>query len=348
MKVIIFMMAYNAQATIKRTIESILNQTFCNWEYYILDNGSTDDTQDIIFEYSQKDERIIPIHVNKNDTRNGNAFFHVLTIATDANYIVWCDADDTYTLDFLENMVNFSETNCLDIAACGYDIVDGLTGKKIKHRALERHLVLQDSLFRDEFIQYRGFTLHLWGKLYSIPFLKQIQHDAGTTEVERIGSDSLLVLKLFKKATRAGIYGKAMYHHYRYPNSLSYTLIEEKSGIIGYHNLWIATKEYLESYGPISKLNEDFLHAIHLSFVDELTEKVFAAKLDTKKKLELLNMVFSDSVWVDTLKRKADPMFHNLAAREKFILHIKQSIAALPGIEAYQVQMEELFSYLNR
>ena len=47
-------MAYNAQETIGRTIESILNQTFGNFEYYILDNASTDATEDIISDYGRK------------------------------------------------------------------------------------------------------------------------------------------------------------------------------------------------------------------------------------------------------------------------------------------------------
>ena len=53
-KVIIFTMAYNAQETIGRTITSILNQTFGNFEYYILDNASTDNTEEVIFDYGKK------------------------------------------------------------------------------------------------------------------------------------------------------------------------------------------------------------------------------------------------------------------------------------------------------
>ena len=69
-KVIIFTMAYNAQETIGRTITSILNQTFGNFEYYILDNASTDNTEEVIFDYGKKDERIIPLHFNNNDPTN--------------------------------------------------------------------------------------------------------------------------------------------------------------------------------------------------------------------------------------------------------------------------------------
>ncbi len=342
MKVIVFTMAYNASQTISRTIESILNQTFTNFEYYILDNASTDDTGKIIGKYQEKDGRIHGIRVNKNDPPNGGAFFHTLTWASDADYIVWCDADDTYTSDFLENMVRFSTENNLDIAACGYNKIDGETGEIIKHRALERNLVLYDELFTEEFIKYRGFTSFLWGKLYSIPFLRE-KGSTGTVEKESICNDSMWSLRVFKKAKKAGIYGKAMYNYYQYPKSLSNMSIE--FSIKSYYNLWQATKEYLEQYGPISKPNKDFLYAISLSLAEEQNEKIFSSNLDTNIKLKLLDEVYGTSLWKETMQWEADPMFHNLAARTEYIKATKEKIENLPDIEKYPEVKERLFSY---
>lgn len=344
MKVIVFTMAYNAQMTIGRTIEGILNQTFGDFEYYILDNASTDHTADIILDYSQKDERIIPIHVNKNDPPNGGAFFHALIHASNAKYAVWCDADDVYTSDFLENMVSFAEENQLDIVACGYDKIDGMTGEIIKHRTLEKNLVLHEQLFEEEFIQYRGFISYLWGKLYSIPFLKE-KRSTGTARKERICNDSVWTLGLFQKASRAGIYGKAMYQYYQYPHSLSHMNIE--ASLSSYRDLWAGTKEYLEYYGPISRLNEDFLYAIHLSLVEEMSGNVFEAELDTEKKLGLMIEIFSDPVWADTWKRDADPIFRNLAARKEFASDIKEKILSMPDAEQYSSLIQRLFTYFD-
>lgn len=342
MKVIIFTMAYNAQSTIRRTIESILNQTYCNFEYYILNNASTDDTEEIIYEYCKKDDRIIPISVNKNDPPNGGAFFHTLVHASDAKYIVWCDADDAYTPDFLENMVNFAEENDLDLAACGYDKIDGLTGKVLKHKSLNENLIIYDQLFADSFIQYRGFISYLWGKLYSIPFLKRkIATGTGALKKERICNDTIGTLNMFRKAKRVGIYAKSMYQYYQYPHSLSHQNIE--ASLSSYRDLWNVTRKYLEYYGPISKLNEDFLYAIHLSLVDEAVGNIFASALDTKKKLELLEEVFCDPVWADTLNRDADPVFQNLAARGKFVSDIKEKINALPNNEEHK----QLVNHIN-
>jgi len=324
---VFFTMAYNAQHTIRRTIDSILNQSRGDLEYYVLDNGSTDDTEDIILEYEKKDDRVKPLHVNTNDITNGGAFFSMLFRETSAKYIAWCDADDEYDPDFLENMILFSEDNQLDIASCGYDKIDGNTGEVLKHRALDENLVLHDNVFADEFIKYRGFTTYLWGKLYSTDYLRHIKA-WGTERENRICNDSIVTLRLFKKARRAGVYGRAMYKYYQYPYSLSRTNIEKS--LCSYKYLWGETKKFLEYFGPVSKLNEDFLYAIHLSLVEEATNNVLSSELPADVKLDCLLKLFSDPVWEETLTRDADPQFKNLAARSEYVSQIKTRILALP------------------
>ena len=343
-KVIIFTMAYNAQNTIRRTIESILNQTFSNFKYFILDNASTDNTEEIILDYCKTDNRIIPLHVNKNDPPNGGAFFHAITRASNADYAVWCDADDEYTLDFLEKTINFAEENQLDMVACGYDKIDCATGEIIKQKMLPENLIIEGELFTERFIQYRGFMSYLWGKLYSIPFLKR-KSTTRVSDEERICQDSMYMVGMFRKAERVGIYGEPMYKYYQYPHSLSSMNIE--AGLSSYSDLWHVTKKYIESYGPISKQNEDFLYAIHLSLVEEAVGNIFEAELDTEKKLELLEKVFSDPVWVKTLTRNADPMFHSLANRRNYVADVKDKIVNLPEIELFPQKAEGVLNKLE-
>lgn len=343
-KVIIFTMAYNAQKTIRRTIESIINQTYSNFQYFILDNASTDDTGKVIAEYSEADSRIVPLRVNKNDPPNGGAFFSALVHASDADYIVWCDADDSYKPDFLEKTVRFAKENNLDMVSCGYEKIDGITGEVIKQKESTRNMILYDRLFESEFISYRGYMSYLWGKLYSVPFLRE-RRITGTVSKEQICNDTNWVMGVFSKAKRVGIYGEPMYEYYQYPRSLSRTNIE--ASLSSYHDLWVATKEYIEFYGPVSKQNEDFLYAIHLSLVEEAVGNIFEAELDTKKKLELLEKVFSDPVWVETLTRDADPMFHSLANRSKYVAEVKNKLLNLPGTELWQEKTEFVLSLLE-
>lgn len=326
MKVIIFTMAFNAEKTVERTIDSILGQTFGNFEYYILDNGATDHTGEIIQRYAAMDGRVKPIRLNKNDPTNGGALFSLLATASDADYIVWCDADDTYSPTFLEKMTAFAQENNLDIAACGYDCIDGVSGEVVKHRALSENLIVAGDGFTEKFIQYRGFTSFLWGKLYALSALRASKC-LGTAPAHHVCTDTCGTLSFFAGAKRIGIYGEALYQYYQYPRSLSNTGVE--TILESYQILWRSTRAYLAGYGPISRLNMDFLYAIYLSLTDEAAGRIFSSELEAKKKLEMLGKLFHEPLWAETLAREADPQFRNLADREAYVQRMKERILAL-------------------
>ena len=65
-KIIVEIHAYNEEKNVGRAIESVLNQTHKNFELHVLDNGSTDNTFDIIMEYAKRDKRVIPHKFYKN------------------------------------------------------------------------------------------------------------------------------------------------------------------------------------------------------------------------------------------------------------------------------------------
>ena len=71
--IIVLTIAYNAENTLARTIESILSQTYGDFRYYALDNASTDSTYDIISEYADKDERITALKNEINIFRAAEA-----------------------------------------------------------------------------------------------------------------------------------------------------------------------------------------------------------------------------------------------------------------------------------
>ena len=341
---IFFTQAYNARNTIRRTVNSVLNQTHGDFEYFLFDNGSTDDTEEIILEYAMLDKRIKPIHINYNHITNGGTIWATIIHATYAKYVVWCDADDEYTPDFLENMISFMEDNNLDIASCGYEKVDGFSNEVIKRRTLDKNLIIHDNLFTEEFIKYRGFTAYTWGKLYSVKHLRSSNLIA-TERKNRVCNDSIWTLGVFREAARAGVYGKAMYKYYQYPRSLSNVDIE--SNLSSFCEYWHETKKYLEHYGPISKINEDFLYAIHLSLVEEAVDKVFASELSTSAKLSCLDQIFKDPVWKDTMTRNADQQFKNLAARGEYVNNVKNRILALPVVSEHREQAENTIQCLS-
>ncbi len=99
--------AYNAEQYIRTAIESILNQSFTDFEYIILDDASTDSTWEVIQEYAKKDKRIRIVRNKKNMYIAGAR--NMLIKEAKGKYIVWQDADDISLPNRIEHQYQFME-----------------------------------------------------------------------------------------------------------------------------------------------------------------------------------------------------------------------------------------------
>ncbi|PLX28259.1 glycosyltransferase [Candidatus Parcubacteria bacterium] len=115
-KVSVLMSAYNAERFIGSAIESILNQSFTDFECVIVDDGSTDNTFEIIEQYRKNDPRIHIVHNEQNIglTRSLN----IGSSHCKGVYIARLDADDVCHQDRLKEQYDFMESH-QDIALCG-------------------------------------------------------------------------------------------------------------------------------------------------------------------------------------------------------------------------------------
>lgn len=106
-KVSIIMGIYNCVDTLERAIDSILKQTYKNWELIMCDDGSTDRTYDLAQKYAKKYDNIIVIQNSKNQ-RLAYSLNHCLQYAT-GKYIARMDADDESMEERLAIQVKFLE-----------------------------------------------------------------------------------------------------------------------------------------------------------------------------------------------------------------------------------------------
>ncbi|WP_374032747.1 glycosyltransferase family 2 protein [Bdellovibrio bacteriovorus] len=105
--------AYNAQAFISATIDSVLAQTYSNWEHLIvIDCNSKDRTEEIVQEYARKDPRVkcIKSPLAKGAAANRNT---ALAMAK-GTFIAFVDADDLWVPQKLEKQLAFMEKNNYD------------------------------------------------------------------------------------------------------------------------------------------------------------------------------------------------------------------------------------------
>lgn len=125
MKISVIMLTHNREAFIENMVQDILNQTYSDFEYIIVDNGSSDQSGAIADRYAERDKRIRVIHLDK-PVSIGRGRNIGLSNAI-GEYIAFVDDDDRVRSDFLEFLLDLMEENNADISMCGATEGDGIT-----------------------------------------------------------------------------------------------------------------------------------------------------------------------------------------------------------------------------
>jgi len=107
-KISLGLLVYNGEHYLGQTIDSLLSQTYGNFELFVSDNASTDGTEDICRSYAALDRRISYIRQRENIGAMGNFNFLVSRATTD--YFKWCAADDLIAPIFLAKCIEFLES----------------------------------------------------------------------------------------------------------------------------------------------------------------------------------------------------------------------------------------------
>lgn len=117
----IIMPSYNTGRFIKETIESVLAQSYPTWELIIVDDCSTDDTDDVVSQYLA-DERIRYI---KNDTNSGAAVSRNRALReAKGKWIAFLDSDDLWEPDKLQKQISFMRDNGYHFSYTNYIEID--------------------------------------------------------------------------------------------------------------------------------------------------------------------------------------------------------------------------------
>jgi hypothetical protein len=128
---------YNRARFIGKAIESVQQQTFTDWEYVIVDNGSTDNTREVVKRYAAKDNRVrlIENHVNVIALS-----LNIGVRAARGKYISQLDSDDEYLPKTLAHMVAGLESHANWGVAIGYYELMNEDGESLPEFGIIKHL----------------------------------------------------------------------------------------------------------------------------------------------------------------------------------------------------------------
>ncbi len=191
LKISIIIPVYNVEQYVANCLESVINQTYKNLEIIIVNDGATDNSPEICYDYSKKDSRIILINQeNKGLSGARNTGMNAAT----GDYIAFIDSDDTMHENMLEIMLSTIIKYDLKIVECdfvkgGYDSNIEFHQNKVEVQDIEKAL---------NRINKPGFY-STWTKLYRSDLLENLNFIPG-----KIHEDTLMTSQVYKRINHIG------------------------------------------------------------------------------------------------------------------------------------------------
>jgi glycosyltransferase involved in cell wall biosynthesis len=261
----VIMPVYNAEKYLNEAIESILNQTFKDFEFIIVNDGSTDNSLNIIEKYKNQDDRIKVIN------RENRGLIYSLNEAimkSSGIYIARMDSDDISLPTRFEEQVNILEQNKeVEVVGCHYNIIDNSGNIRKQHRV---PLSTEDIFFN---------------LFYSTPFAHPSVMIKKEILINNLYSDNIetsavedyeLWTRIYNKNNFFNI-DKCLFSYRIYGESFSDTKKKKmyKSGMIVSKHFFKKNYNYLKELLKNKYASEYFFRMLSILFNSNISKKLF-------------------------------------------------------------------------
>ena len=275
---------YNTEKYLEECLESILNQTLSDIEIICIDDKSTDNSLQILKEYSKKDERII---IMENDSNRGLSFNRNKGMAhAKGKYVSFIDADDKIDVDAYEKLYNFIEENNQDFIifnAIRFTDYGRKYDSELHKIAISDKPITSTNILKNrEFV----FDTGAWNKFINKDFLlnSKIKFKEG-----RFYEDLLFSMELFCASDSIGVLPDVYYYWRIRKDDENKSITQEYSNI---ENI----KDRLYIINEINELLDDSKYS---SLIDSYNKKLL--KIDYR---HIVNQLSSDNSEIINLVEK--------------------------------------------
>lgn len=284
-KISIIVPVYNAEKTLTRCVDSLLEQNYPNIEIILVDDGSKDHSLSLCRDYAEKYDRICVISKLNNGVSSArNAGLNAAT----GDYVMFCDSDDWVEPDWCETMVNAYKPGHL--VMCGYychkeDCIFG-GGEE---NTTQKEIPKEDYLLT---MQIGGFAP--WNKLYSREIIEaaKIRFPESIT----LGEDKLFVWRYLCQLTDGIIYCKKPLNHYVWPQGHSLTTNLPEDYYKQCQKIFYEIQRDIENGVACSgRAKKQFYQDSYYQYECAI-RRVFQSKsMSIKKKLRLVDEIMKDN-----------------------------------------------------
>lgn len=306
-KVTFFMMAYNAESYIEKSVRSVLNQTEKDINIFIINNGSTDNTSAILQKLQNEDSRIHFTTNKKNGVRdNGKEVFEKGWWFYDeeklGEYISIIDSDDWIKEDFVEILYNKAKESNADITVGGTDFVDS-KDNVIGNRFIPDMVLSNLSEIGNNFpILYNNFRTW-WGKLFKKEFFFNNYEKAWLPKIQLLIDrvhykiDTTIMMEYLEVCSKICCVSKTLYSCYLRENSMYSTRYPSIFRFTEAYSLYFHGLSVLKKYNLCTIENLNFMVRIHWAYIYENFNSVLYCKdVPIEERYRFLEAIANDDI----------------------------------------------------
>lgn len=199
----IVMPVYNAGNELKRSIGSVLNQTYENWELIIINDGSTDNTLEVANSMAQMDDRVTIF--SQDNSGPGTARNNGISKCT-GDYVAFIDSDDYYDSEFLMSVNTVNEISSKDIIFV--DFVNEDKNGKVYDCS---NIYSLRNKKKNELLSMQMTGLMPWGPVVKVSRL-EIAKKFSFSNID-VGEEAVFSFDLLSNCSSIGFVEKPLYHY---------------------------------------------------------------------------------------------------------------------------------------
>ncbi|MGK4047086.1 glycosyltransferase family 2 protein [Ligilactobacillus salivarius] len=282
-KVSIGVPVYNVETYLRECLDSIMNQTFKDFEVIMVDDGSTDNSFMICQEYVARDNRFKLFH--QENKGNGGARNTCLKYMH-GEFITWIDSDDVVDNNYLERLLEVQAETGADIVRCSKKHIRGnniflITTYDRIYKTKEKIIEVSKLDLILDAIDYRLLVIEFWGTLIHRELYNGITFSQGV-----VFEDQGNKFKLYLRSKKNVILLEQLYsYRIREGSTMHNMMNKDLSALKAYIYNWDKLLYYIE----VANYNVREVREVYIKELDKLSAEVNLSQEDTRIYRETIN-----------------------------------------------------------
>lgn len=204
---------YKVEKYLKRCVDSVLRQTFTDFELILVDDGSPDGSPQMCDQYAQQDGRVHVIH-QKNGGLSAarNAGIDWAFANSNSRWLTFVDSDDWIHPQTLEALLKAAQDNHVDVSICGFQKTNG------EEVEVPSDLPVQLWSPEDFYVQCVASAVVAWGKLYKKDCFSEIRYPVG-----KLHEDEFVTYRILFQYEKIAFVDAPLYAYFQNPVGIMQT-----------------------------------------------------------------------------------------------------------------------------